>query len=82
MNSLTEVESGVAAAHRREIFCSIIIPVYDEEENLIPLHERITEAMGQYGATYGFPSATRHSIHCSAARYWSTRENRGGPWQR
>lgn len=32
--------------------CSIIVPVYDEKENLRPLHQRITEVMERSGATY------------------------------
>ena len=34
------------------VFCSIIVPVYDEEKNIPILHERITSAMQPVGATY------------------------------
>ncbi|MBF6612638.1 MAG: glycosyltransferase family 2 protein [Chloroflexi bacterium] len=51
---------GQAVAHEQElrspligtVFCSIIVPVYDEEDNLPLLHSRITEAMQPLGATY------------------------------
>ncbi len=37
---------------RKAAACSVIVPVYDEEENLQPLHQSILEAMEQYGAAF------------------------------
>jgi glycosyltransferase involved in cell wall biosynthesis len=34
------------------VYCSIIVPVYEEEENLPILHKRITEAMSDFGGSY------------------------------
>ena len=36
----------------RLVYCSIIVPVYEEEENLPILHERIREAMRDFGSSY------------------------------
>ena len=38
--------------HRQPVACSIIVPVYEEEENIPILHERIGAAMQPTGLTY------------------------------
>lgn len=37
---------------RPPVYCSIIVPVYDEEENIPILHERISSVMGPSGTSY------------------------------
>jgi len=31
---------------------SVVVPVYNEAENLFPLHDRLTETLGRYGKSY------------------------------
>jgi len=38
--------------HPKLVYCSIIVPVYEEEENIPILHERITEAMKALDSSY------------------------------
>jgi glycosyltransferase involved in cell wall biosynthesis len=49
---LIEHSEGLLDPQTRTVLCSIIVPVYDEEENLPLLHERITEAMRSVGTSY------------------------------
>lgn len=53
MNPLAQVKPMLVVTPRKErVYCSIIVPVFEEEESLHPLHERITEAMEQCGTLY------------------------------
>ena len=36
----------------RKVDCSVIVPVYEEEDNLVPLHARITEVLAPTGSDY------------------------------
>ncbi len=42
----------MAKADQKEIFCSIVVPVMNEEENVRLLHEAITRVMLEWGRSY------------------------------
>lgn len=52
MDHLIEQDPQVPDQTAEAVFCSIIVPVFDEEENVPVLHERITAAMSTIGTTY------------------------------
>ena len=52
VEDLIEPRAQLAAQPAQAVACSIIVPVYDEEENVPILHERITAAMQPLGSTY------------------------------
>ncbi len=42
----------MAKAEKKEVFCSIVVPVMNEEENVQLLHEAITRVMRAWGKSY------------------------------
>jgi glycosyltransferase involved in cell wall biosynthesis len=43
-----EIETSTSTAPA----ISVVVPVYNEEENIVPLHGKIDEALRQIGLTY------------------------------
>ncbi len=52
IDQLTDVRPKPAEPRAGTVYCSIIVPVYEEEANILPLHGRIGAAMELYGASY------------------------------
>src|SRR5690349_58824 len=52
MDYLVENTPGLLTPRTGNVYCSIIVPVYNEEESLPILHQKITEAMSALSSTY------------------------------